>query len=1171
MKKIFKSIDGNNAAAHIAYAFSEISALYPITPSTGMGEWVDEWASQGKKNLFGEIVSVVEMQSEAGAAGALHGALSSGAFATTFTASQGLLLMIPNMYKIAGELMPCVFHVSARAIAGQALSIFGDHQDVMATRSSGFCMLSSHSVQEAQDMALVAHLASLRLSLPFVHFFDGFRTSHEIQKVNLIDYEEIRPLVDWQAVQNHRRRALNPEHPHLRGSAQNTDIYFQATERANPFYAPVAKIVEEEMDKLDALTHRRYHLFDYLGHPQAERVIILMGSGAQTVEETVQWLMKKGERVGVVKVHLFRPFSIEHFRKALPSSVKKIAVLDRTKEAASFGEPLYLDVCSALRGSSLDIIGGRFGLGGKEFTPSMVKALFDHLKESSVKNHFTLGINDDVTHTSLAVKEIIDTEDPKVVRCKFWGIGGDGTIGANKDAIKIIGDHTGKQVQGYFAYDSKKSSGVTVSHLRFGDTPILSTYLIQVADYIACHHPSYVLKYDVLEGIKKGGTFVLNCPWTLQEMEDHLPASLKRVLALQEVKFYTIDASQIAKSSGLGEKINMVMQAVFFKLSDILPIDLALSLLKAAIAETYFKKGEAVILRNQQAVDLTIQNLKKIDVPSSWKNAEDAKSAKEEKPAFIEKVADVMNAQKGDTLPVSAFDPGGILPPATTQYEKRNIALNLPEWIRENCIQCNQCSFVCPHAVIRPFLLSSEEAKKAPKSYQSVKAIGKGGENYQYSIQVSPYDCTGCGNCVETCPAPKGKALVLKPESSLRPQYEECWDFFRKKVNPTLNLSKYTVKGSQLCQPLMEFSGACAGCGETPYVKLLTQLFGNRMIVANATGCSSIWGGSSPSVPWAVNEKGYGPAWANSLFEDNAEYGFGMHMAFTYRRRELARWVSESLKTDLPSEVKKLFEDWLLNKEEGEKSYEIAEAIKTALSSMKRGDFLEKIWERKDLLTKPSIWTIGGDGWAYDIGYGGLDHVLSMNQDVKVLVLDTEVYSNTGGQSSKATPMGAVAKFAASGKKTAKKDLGLIAMSYGTIYVASVSMGADKQQLLLALQEAESYKGPALIIAYASCIAHGNKWGMSRSQNEMKLAVESGYWFNYRFDPRRKAEGKNPFQLDSKKPTLSLQSFLSEQVRYNYLQKTKPEEAKKLLEELEAHLKEKYEFFEKLSAEKSFF
>ncbi len=1161
-------MDGNEAAAHIAYAFSEVSAIYPITPSTGMAELVDQWASEGKENLFGEVVSVVEMQSEAGAAGALHGALSSGAFATTFTASQGLLLMIPNMYKIAGELMPTVFHVSARALAGQGLSIFGDHQDVMAARATGFCMISSHSVQEAQDMALVAHLSSLRLSLPFIHFFDGFRTSHEIQKVDQIDYEAIAPLVDWKGVLLHRQKALNPEHPHLRGSAQNPDVYFQATERANPFYLPAAGVVEEEMEKLYTLTGRRYHLFDYVGHKEADRVIVLMGSGAGAAEEAVQWLMNKGEKVGVVKVHLYRPFSIAHFRKVIPSTVKKIAVLDRTKEAAGIAEPLYLDVCAACTDASYEIIGGRYGLGGKEFTPSMVKAIFDHLKNPKLHNRFTIGINDDVTHTSLPIENGIDTENHSVVRCKFWGIGGDGTIGANKDAIKIIGDHTDKYVQGYFAYDSKKSSGVTISHLRFGDAPILSTYLIQVSEYIACHQPSYVSKYEVLEGIKKGGTFVLNSPWSAEEMEVHLPASLKRAIASNEVKFFTINASSIAKQAGLGEKINMVMQAVFFKLSAILPIEQALQLLKDAIAETYFKKGETVIYRNQKAVDMALENLHEIHYPASWKNAKDVETKQREKrPDFIENVAALMLAQKGDRLPVSAFEPGGVLPLATTQFEKRNIALNFPEWISENCIQCNQCSLVCPHACIRPFLLSEEEGKKAPKSYKSLKSLGKGLENYRYSVQVTPYDCTGCGNCVETCPAPKGKALVLKPQETLRAQYEEQWDFLGKKTNPPVDINKYTVKGSQFLKPLFEFSGACAGCGETPYVKVLTQLFGDRMIVANATGCSSIWGGSSPSVPWALNDKGHGPAWANSLFEDNAEYGFGMQMAFAYRRNELARLVQKALTADLPPDLKILFERWLQCMDEGDASQEAAEKIKPLLASMKRSEILEKIWERRDLLTKPALWMIGGDGWAYDIGYGGLDHVLAMNHEVKILVLDTEVYSNTGGQSSKATPMGAVAKFAASGKKTAKKDLGLIAMSYGTIYVASVSMGADKQQLLRALQEAESYRGPSLIIAYASCIAHGNKWGMSRSQNEMKQAVEAGYWFNYRFDPRRKKEGQNPFQLDSKKPTLPLQDFLSEQVRYNYLQKTRPEDAKRLLSDLEVHLKEKYEFFEKLSRE----
>ena len=1168
-----KSMDGNTAAAHIAYAFSDVAAIYPITPSSPMGELVDAWAAEGRKNLFGQTVRVAEMQSEGGAAGAVHGSLAAGALTSTFTASQGLLLMIPNMYKIAGELMPAVFHVSARAVAGQALSIFGDHQDVMATRETGFALLASCSVQEAMDLALVAHLSTLRASVPFIHFFDGFRTSHEIQKINVIDYQDIKPLVDWEAIKRHRQRALNPEHPHLRGSAQNPDIYFQVTEAANSYYLKVPEIVQEEMEKVYKLTGRRYNLFDYVGHPQAERVIVMMGSGAEAAEEAVEYLNRRGEKVGLVKVRLYRPFSAEHFYNAVPKTAKRIAVLDRTKENGALGEPLYLDVCTVFQNKHDHrlIVGGRYGLGSKDFTPSMAKAVFDNLKRTEPKNHFTVGIVDDVTFTSLPVEEKIDAAPPNVVRCKFWGMGGDGTVGANKDAIKIIGDNTNKYAQGYFAYDAKKSGGLTVSHLRFGDVPIKSTYLIEVADYIACHQPSYVKKYNILEGIKEGGTFVLNSPWSLEEMEKNLPGSIKRTIARKRLKFYNIDAVKIAEEVGLGGRINMVMQTAFFKLANVLPVDKAVQLLKEAIEKTYRKKGKEIVAMNQKAVDLALERLEEVNYPESWADApmEEEKEEVVEKPEFIKKVADVMNAQQGDKLPVSAFTPGGFFPPATSQYEKRGIAINVPEWIPENCIQCNQCAFVCPHAAIRPFLLTKEEAQKAPEGYKGIKAVGKGLEDFQFRIQVSVLDCTGCGNCADICPGKKGeKALVMKPLSTQIEKQAPLWNYLSKLPIKNLEINKYSVKGSQFIKPLLEFSGACAGCGETPYVKLLTQLFGDRMIIANATGCSSIWGGSAPSVPWAVNHKGQGPAWANSLFEDNAEYGFGMNLAITQRREKLAQLVKQALSEGVEDDLAILFREWLDNMYEGDKSKELSEKIKEILEKTERKGVLQEIWENKDILAKPSIWIIGGDGWAYDIGYGGLDHVLAMGHDVNILVLDTEVYSNTGGQSSKATPIGSVAKFAASGKKTVKKDLGRMAMSYGYVYVASVAMGADKNQLMKTFKEAESYKGPSLIIAYAPCINHGIRAGMGKSQEEEKKAVEAGYWFNYRYDPRLKAQGKNPFQLDSKEPDFSkLHQFLMGEVRYNSLYLTFPEEAKRLHALLAENLKERYETYKKMAEE----
>ncbi len=1166
-KSVMKSIDGNTAAAHIAYAFNDVTAIYPITPSTPMGEVVDVWAAHGRKNIFGQVLKISEMQSEGGAAGAVHGALSAGAYATTFTASQGLLLMIPNMYKIAGELMPCVFHVTGRAIAGQALSIFGDHQDVMATRATGFALLSSNSVQEAMDIALVAHLSTLRASVPFLHFFDGFRTSHEIQKIEMIDYEDITKLVDWNVIKKHRERALNPEHPHQRGTAQNPDIYFQVTEASNKYYLTVPKIVEEEMQKVSKLTGRSYHLFDYVGASDAERVITMMGSGCETAEEVVDYLNKKGEKVGLIKVRLYRPFSADHFIKILPKTVKNIAVLDRTKESTAFGEPLYLDVATVLHDKKINIavVGGRYGLGSKDFTPAMAKAVFDNLKQAQPKNHFTVGIEDDVTSTSLPLGQQIDTAPEGLIRCKFWGMGSDGTVGANKDAIKIIGDNTSMYVQGYFAYDSKKSGGVTVSHLRFGKYPIHSTYLVDKADYIACHQSSYVDKYDLLEGIRDGGTFVLNSPWTLEEMKTCLPNSLKKNIAQRHLKFYNIDAVKIADEIGLGGRINMIMQTVFFKLSNVLPINDAMKYLKDAIAKTYGKKGQDVIEMNWKAVDASSAAIKEIQYPSSWANLPADKTEAQKEPEFITKVMRPMLAQQGDKLPVSAFPPAGIFPAGTSQYEKRGVAINVPEWLMNNCIQCNQCAMVCPHATIRPVLVTQNELNKAPKGFEAKKAVGKEAGDLFFRIQVYTEDCLGCGNCADICPA-KEKALVMKPIATQIEKQRTLQQYAETIPTRLGGFDKYSVKGSQFQKPLLEFSGACAGCGETSYLKVATQLFGDRMIIANATGCSSIWGGSAPSVPFTVNEKGFGPAWANSLFEDNAEYGFGMMLATTQRRAKLADLIRQANEKN-SGELKDAFANWLQYMNDADKSKECGEKIKALLEKNHKDDILNQIWESKDLLTKKSIWAVGGDGWAYDIGYGGLDHVLAMNEDINILVFDTELYSNTGGQSSKATPVGSIAKFAESGKKTKKKDLGLIAMSYGYVYVASVSMGANKNQFMKALKEAESYAGPSIIIAYAPCINHGIKAGMGKTQEEEKRAVEAGYWPLYRYDPRLAAEGKNPFQLDYQEPNGTIHDFLMGEVRYAALTKTFPEEAKKLHKQLEDSTATRYKNY-KAMAEK---
>lgn len=1166
-KNNMKSIDGNTAAAHISYAFSDVAAIYPITPSSSMGEVADKWAAYGRKNIFGQVLKVAEMQSEGGAAGAVHGCLSAGACATTFTASQGLLLMIPNMYKIAGELMPTVFHVSARAVAGQALSIFGDHQDVMAARATGFALLSSNSIQEVMDLALVSHLSTIRASIPFVHFFDGFRTSHEIQKIEIIDYEDIKKLVDWDGIKKHRERALNPEHPHLRGTAQNPDIYFQLNEAANKYYQAVPSIVEEEMKKVSSLTGRTYHLFDYVGASDAEHVIVMMGSGCEAAEEAVKYLNKHDERVGLLKVRLYRPFSAEHFLQTLPSSVKKIAVLDRTKETAAFGEPLYLDVSTVIYDYHKDIsvIGGRYGLGSKDFTPTMAKAVFDNLKLDQPKKRFTVGINDDVTHTSLSLGTPIDASPDGLVRCKFWGIGGDGTVGANKDAIKIIGDSTNQYVQGYFAYDSKKSGGVTVSHLRFGKSPIQSTYLIDKADYIACHQPSYVDKYNLLEGIREGGTFVLNSAWSSDEMEKHLPNSLKKTIAKKHLKFYNIDAVKIAEEVGLGGRINMVMQTAFFKLSNVIPIDDAVRYLKEAIEKTYGRKGKNVVEMNWKAVDAALDKIEEIKYPESWKSLPKDQTKTFEEPDFVKNVMKPMLAQQGDKLPVSAFKPAGIFPTGTTKYEKRGIAINIPEWLMDNCIQCNQCAFVCPHAAIRPVLLTDEELKNAPSGFDAKKAVGKDMEGLHFRIQLYPEDCVGCGNCADICPS-KEKALVMKPLATQIDKQIPLQQYAETIPARSGGFDKYTVKGSQFQKPLFEFSGACAGCGETPYMKLVTQLFGNRMIIANATGCSSIWGGSAPSIPFTINNEGHGPAWANSLFEDNAEYGFGMVLATIQRRAKLADIIREAEK-EASGELKDAFSGWLKNMHDAEKSKEYGDKIKSLLKDSHDGFLLGEIWQAKDMLTKKSIWSVGGDGWAYDIDYGGLDHVFAMGEDINILVFDTEVYSNTGGQSSKATPIGSIAKFAESGKKTKKKDLGLMAMSYGYVYVTSVSMGANKNHLVKALKEAESYPGPSLIIAYSPCINHGLKAGMGKSQEEEKLAVESGYWPLYRYDPRLAEEGKNPFQLDYKEPDGTIHDFLMREVRYAALTKTFPDEAKKLHKRLEDGVVTKYKTY-KAMAEK---
>ena len=1165
------TVDGNTAVGHVAYAFSDVAAIYPITPSSPMAEVVDEWAAKGQKNLFGQTVHVQEMQSEAGAAGAVHGSLAAGALTTTFTASQGLLLMIPNMYKISGEMLPAVFHVSARALAAHALSIFGDHADVMACRQTGFAMLASNSVQEAADMALVAHLATLESSVPFLHFFDGFRTSHEVQKIDAVEYKDVEPLVPWDKVKAFRDRALNPDHPHQAGTAQNPDIYFQNREAANKYYDQVPGIVDDVMAKVSKLVGREYKPFQYVGAADADKVIVAMGSGCEAIEETINYLNKKGAKLGLIKVRLYRPFCVDRFVAAIPKSCKKLAVLDRTKEPGSLGEPLYTDVCTALleKGiSDVKVLGGRYGLGSKEFTPTMVKAVYDNL-DGEKKNHFTVGIDDDVTHTSLKLGEQLVTAPDGTICCMFYGLGSDGTVGANKNSIKIIGDHTDLYAQGYFAYDSKKSGGLTVSHLRFGKKPIQSTYLIDAADFVACHNPSYVTKYDMLSGLKDGGVFLLNSPWTAAEMDSHLPVGMKKMLAKKHIRFWNIDAIDLALKVGMGNRINTIMQAAFFKLAEVIPYEKADEYMKAYAKKTYGKKGDAIVKKNWDAIDIAISGLQEVKVPAEWANATTgAEPVKVKATEYFDKVVEPILAQEGDKLPVSAFTADGFVPTGTTKFEKRGIAVAVPEWQIDKCIQCGTCSLVCPHAAIRSTYVSADKMKDAPASFATKNATGKEFTGMQFRIQVSPLDCTGCGNCVDVCPA-KGKALEMKPLESQSVQ-EANWEFAMTvpQVRPDAITS---IKTSQALKPLFEFSGACAGCGETPYVKLATQLFGDRMVIANATGCSSIYGGSAPTCPYTVNEEGHGPAWANSLFEDNAEFGFGMNLAYTQRRAKLADNVKALIAVDYAvPEIKEAGKAWLDGMEDAKVSKEAGDKL---LAACKDGiiegcdceacTLARLVVADADLLTKKSVWIIGGDGWAYDIGYGGVDHVLAQNQDVNILVLDTELYSNTGGQSSKATPTGSIAKFAAAGKRTKKKDLGMMAMSYGYVYVASVAMSANPQQLIKAMIEAESYHGPSLIIAYAPCINHGINMGLS--QTEIKKAVDCGYWTLYRYNPTLADEGKNPLTLDSKEPAGGYQDFLKGEIRYASLAKQFPDVAQNLFQANEAEAMAKYAKYKNLA------
>ena len=1168
--KKFITCDGNYAAAHIAYKFSEVAAIYPITPSSTMAEYVDEWAAQGQKNMFGETVKVVEMQSEAGAAGAVHGSLQSGALTSTFTASQGLLLMIPNMYKIAGELLPGVFHVSARALAAQSLSIFGDHQDVMATRQTGFAMLATSSVQEVMDLAGVAHIVALKARVPFLHFFDGFRTSHEIQKVEIIDDASLTSLLDRDALKAFRAAALNPAHPVTRGTAQNPDIYFQTREASNKFYNAVPDMVAETMAKISEITGRCYKPFTYYGAEDAENVIVAMGSVTETIKETIDYLATQGKKVGLITVHLYRPFSEKYFFQAVPATVKRVCVLDRTKEPGANGEPLYLDVKDMFYGKENQplVIGGRYGLSSKDTTPAQILAVVENLFAAEPKNHFTVGINDDVTNLSLPVGEEVALAKAGTFEALFFGLGADGTVGANKNSIKIIGGSTDKYCQAYFSYDSKKSGGYTSSHLRFGDSPIRSPYLVTTPDFVACHVPSYVDKYDVLKGLKNGGSFLLNSVHDAATTCATLPDHMKVYLAKNNINFYVINATKIAAELGLGNRTNTIMQSAFFKIANVIPFEKAVEEMKKAILKSYGKKGEDIVNMNYAAVDAGGNAVEKVEVPAEWASIEvkaAAAAVDMSRPEFVRNVVDPINALKGDDLPVSAFNgrEDGTWDNGTAAYEKRGIAVNVPEWNVDNCIQCNQCSYVCPHAAIRPFLATEEEAAASGLAWK--QGLGET-KTYKFRIQVSPLDCTGCGNCVDVCPS-KTKALVMKPLESQMAEAEN-WNAVIKNVGYKQVVDKTkTVKNSQFAQPLFEFSGACAGCGETPYIKTITQLFGDKMMVANATGCTSIYSGSAPSTPYCTNDKGQGPAWANSLFEDNAEFGLGMHVGVEKLRDRVQAYMEKAIAEceKCSDELKATMKEWIENRGSSAKSAEVSERLVPMMEAC-GCDACKKILEMKDWLVKKSQWIIGGDGWGYDIGFGGVDHVLASGMDVNILVVDTEVYSNTGGQSSKSTPVGAVAKFASSGKRIRKKDLGAIAMTYGYVYVAQVSIGASQNQLFNVLKEAEAYPGPSLVIAYAPCINHGIKGGMTRTQTVGKQAVECGYWHLWHYNPQLEEQGKNPFVMDSKEPDWSkFRDFLMKEVRYTSLQKSFPAEAEELFQAAEENAKWRYNSYQRLA------
>ena len=1166
MARKMKTMDGNTAAAHVSYAFTEVATIYPITPSSPMADYTDQWATQGRKNIFGNTVKLVELESEGGASGAFHGSLAAGALTTTYTASQGLLLMIPNMYKVAGELLPGVIDVSARALASHALSIFGDHQDIYACRQTGFAMLCSNSVQEVMDLGAVAHLAAIEGRVPFLHFFDGFRTSHEIQKVEVWDYEDLKEMCDMDAVAAFKKRALNPEHPVLHGSAQNPDIFFQAREACNPYYDAIPDLVEKYMNMVNAKIGTDYKPFNYVGAPDAEKVIIAMGSVCETIDETIDYMLAKGEKVGAIKVHLYRPFSAKHLLAVMPKSVKTISVIDRTKEPGSIGEPLYLDVVAALKGTefeSVKVLNGRYGLGSKNTTPADIFAIF----ANEDKAGFTVGIVDDVTNTSLPRTETANTAPAGTTSCKFWGLGADGTVGANKNSIKIIGDHTPMYAQAYFDYDSKKSGGVTTSHLRFGKTPIKSTYLIDKADFVACHCPAYMNKYDMVQDVKDGGTFLLNCEWSPEEVGNHIPGQAKRYMAEHNVKFYIIDGIKLGKEIGLGGRINTVLQSAFFKLANIIPEDEAIQYMKEKALASYAKKGDDIVQMNYQAIERGANEVVEVPVPAEWKDCKDevlgeqAVSGKPEVLDFVNNIQKPINACQGDKLPVSTFKNviDGTFPQGTAAYEKRGVAVDVPCWNSEGCLQCNQCAYVCPHAVIRPVVMNEEEKNNAPAGMKVTPMTGMPG--YYFTMTVSVLDCTGCGSCTNVCPG-NNRNDVLKM-ASLETQMDEQ-KFFEygltvsDKPEVLEKFKKGTVKGSQFVQPLLEFSGACAGCGETPYAKLITQICGDRMLIANATGCSSIWAGSSPSTPYTVNKAGKGPAWGNSLFEDNAEFGFGMKLAQDANRAALKNKLDEILASTDNADVKAAIDEYYATYEDGEANAKATDKLVAALEAC-GCDKAQEILKEKEFLSKKSQWIFGGDGWAYDIGYGGLDHVLAANKDVNVFVFDTEVYSNTGGQASKSTNLGAIAQFAAAGKDVKKKDLAAIAMSYGYIYVAQVAMGADMNQCVKAIQEAESYNGPSLVIGYAPCINHGIRKGMSKAMEEEKLAVQSGYWHLFRFDPRKALEGKNPFTLDSKAPTKEYQEFIMGESRYINLKKQNPERAAKLFGEAEANAKAKYE------------